>query len=366
VCEVSETNNTFAVSVKLGPDLTISALSAPASGGAGQTITITDTTKNQGGDATGPSRTQFFLSADAALGASDLLLGARDIPSLAAGGTSAGSTTVTIQPGTAAGNWYLIAKADAEEIVTETSETNNTAAKIVPIGPDLDITALTAPGTAGEGQTITITDTTKNVGGGPTGPSRTHYFLSPDGTLNASDAFLGSRDLPSLAAGATSSGSATITIPPGTAVGIWYIIAKADGDEIVAEVSETNNTAAKTIQIGPDLTITALSAPASAAAGATIAITETTKNQGGQAAGPSRTYFYLSTDTTLDGSDILLGSRDVPSLEAGASSSGSTTVTIPLGTAVRNWYVIVKADGEGVVIETLETNNVSARAFKVI
>ena len=366
VSEVSETNNTFALSIKIGPDLAVSALSAPATGGGGETIAITDTTKNQGGDAAGLSQTRFFLSADPTLGASDVWLGSRNVPALASGASSSGSTTATIPAGTAAGNWYIIAKADGEEAVTETSETNNTSVKLIQIGPDLDITVFAAPGTAGGGQSIVVSDTIKNLGGEPAGPSRTDFFLSADGSLSASDTWLGSRDVPALGAGASSAGSTSVVIPPGTAVGTWSIIAKADAEGTVAEVSETNNTSARSIQIGPDMSITALSAPASAAAGQTIAITDTTKNQGGEAAGPSRTHFYLSTDTTLDASDILLGSRDLPWLAAGAASSGSTFVVIPPGTAARTWYIIAKADGEGVVTETLETNNISTRAFKVI
>jgi subtilase family serine protease len=271
-----------------------------------------------------------------------------------------------IPEGTAVGNWYIIAKADGEGIVTEISETNNTYAKLILIGPDLDITALSAPGTTGGGQSIAITDTTKNQGGEAAGPSRTQFFLSTDAVLSASDILLGSRGVPSLAAGGSNSGSTTVMIPEGTAVGNWYIIAKADGEGIVTETSETNNTYAKLILIGPDLDITALSAPAAAGAGQSIAITDTTKNQGGEAAGPSRTLFFLSTDTNLDASDILLGSRGVPALAAGASSSGSTAVMIPEGTAVGNWYIIAKADGEGIVTETSEANNAYSRSFKVI
>jgi hypothetical protein len=54
------------------------------------------------------------------------------------------------------------------------------------------------------------------------------------------------------------------------------------------------------------------------------------------------------------------------SLAAGAISSGSTTVVIPLGTAAGSWYIIAKADGEGVVNETSEANNTFTLTFKVI
>jgi subtilase family serine protease len=366
VTETSETNNTYAKSIKIGPDLVVTAIAAPSTAGVGQSIAVTDTTKNQGGGTAGPSRTQLFLSADTALGSSDVLLGSRDVPSLAAAGSSLGSTSVMIPQGTVAGNWYIIAKADGEGVVTETTETNNTYSKYIKIGPDLALTALAAPSMAGGGQSIAITDTTKNQGGGTADPSRTQFFLSTDASIGVSDMLLGSRDVPSLAAGAGSSATTTVTIPQGTSAGSWYIIAKADGEGVVAETSESNNTYSKYIKIGPDLDITAMSAPASGSAGQTIAITDTIKNQGGGTADPSRTQFYLSTDSTLDASDILLGSRDVMSLAAGAISSGSTTVVIPPGTAAGSWYIIAKADGEGVVNETSEANNTFTLTFKVI
>jgi subtilisin family serine protease len=366
VTEISETNNTYARSIQIGPDLVVTSISAPSTAGAGLSIAVTDTTKNQGGEAAGLSRTRFFLSTDTLLSTSDTLIGGRSVEALAAGASSTGSSTVMIPEGTVTGKWYVIAKADGEGTVTESLENNNTFARLIQIGPDLDITTLTAPSTAGAGQSIAVTDTTKNQGGEAAGPTRTQYFLSTNTTLDASDVLLGGRDVPSLAAGASDPGTSSVMIPQGTAVGNLYIIAKADGEGTVTETSETNNIYAKSIQIGPDLDITALSAPASASAGQSIAITDTTKNQGGEAAGPFRTQFFLSTNTVLDASDILLGSRDLPSLAAGASSSGSTSVMIPQGTAVRTWYIIAKADGEGIVTETSEANNTYARTFKVI
>ncbi|MDH4198724.1 MAG: peptidase S8, partial [Candidatus Aminicenantes bacterium] len=151
----------------------------------------------------------------------------------------------------------------------------------------------------------------------------------------------------------------------GTATGSWNLIAKADGEEVVDETSETNNTYLRTIKIGPDLDVTAISAPTTAGPGQTITVTETTKNQGGGAVEPSQTWFYLSLNSVLDASDILLGSRAVPALAAGASSSASTTVTIPEGTATGSRYIIAKADGEGVVVETSETNNIMTKFITV-
>ncbi|PYU06868.1 MAG: hypothetical protein DMG33_06410, partial [Acidobacteria bacterium] len=61
--------------------------------------------------------------------------------------------------------------------------------------------------------------------------------------------------------------------------------------------------------------------------------------------------------TVLDASAAVLGSRAIPALAPGATSSGSTTVTIPAGTATGNHYIIAKADADNVVTETNKGNN---------
>ncbi|HEX7794325.1 MAG TPA: CARDB domain-containing protein, partial [Vicinamibacterales bacterium] len=82
---------------------------------------------------------------------------------------------------------------------------------------------------------------------------------------------------------------------------------------------------------------------------------------------PSTTRFYLSTNTTLDGADVVLGSRLVPQLAAAGSSSGSTLVAIPAATVPGTYYVIAQTDGDGTVAESVENNNVSViRSIQVI
>jgi subtilisin family serine protease len=365
VPEAVETNNIYARSIKIGPDLDITSLSAPAAASAGQSIVVTDTTKNQGGGQAGPSLTQVFLSANGSLDSADILAGSRSVPALAAGASSSGSITITIPEAMATGIWNIIVKADGEGVVSETSESNNTAMRSLMVGPDLDITALSAPTAAAAGQTIVVTDTTKNAGAGAVGPSLTYIYFSANGSIDSSEIPIGSRSVPALGAGESSSGSTTITIPEGTAAKTWYLIAKADGEGILAETLETNNTFTRTIYIGPDLAVTALSAPASAAAGQTISVSDTTKNKGADAAGPTLTEFYISTNSVLDASDILIGSRSVPALAAGESSSGTAAVTIPQGTAAGTWYIVAKADAGGAVAEIWETNNTFSRSIRI-
>ncbi|MBI3030250.1 MAG: S8 family serine peptidase [Candidatus Rokubacteria bacterium] len=233
------------------------------------------------------------------------------------------------------------------------------------VPPDLVIAAFSTPVSGGAGAALTVSDTTKNQGGGAAGASTTKFYLSTNNVLDGSDVLLGSRGVPGLAAGVSSSATTTVTIPAGTATGNYYLIAQADGDSGVAESQEGNNTSTRFIQIGADLVIAVFSTPVSGGAGAALTVSDTTKNQGGGAAGPSTTRFYLSTNSVLDAGDVLLGSRAIPALAPGASSAGSTPLTIPAGTATGNYYLIAQADGDSGVAETQEGNNTSTRPIQV-
>ena len=285
------------------------------------------------------------------------------MPALAAGTSSSGSTTVMIPSAVVTGTYYLIARADADDAVVETLETNNILTRIVQIGSDLSVPTMTVPARAGAGSSIVVTDTTTNQAGGAAAPSITAFYLSTSGTGGSGDVLLdGGRAVPQLAAGASSTGSTQVTIPAGTASGTFFIIAKADDGNAVSETSETNNTRSRSIVIGPDLFFTSLTlSPATLPAGTNVTVSDTVKNQGAGIAAASTTRFYLSTNSSLDGSDLALTpSRAVPPLASGDSSSGSTSVTIPLNISPGTYYVIAQADGDGVVAESAETNNVVA------
>src|SRR3989304_865761 len=262
-------------------DLVIAAFSTPSTGGAGATISVSDTTKNQGGGTAGPSTTKFYLSTNNTLDGGDVLLGSRAIPALAPGTSSAGSTMLTIPAGTAPGSYAVIAQVDGDSAVAETLEGNNTSARSIQIGSDLIMAALTAPGVTGGGATLTVSDTTKNQGGGAAERATSRVYLSTKAWLEPADALLGSGAVPALAPGASSAGSTPLTMPAGIGAGTYYLIALADADNGVGETQEGNNTALTTIQVGPDLVLVVFTAPFAGGAGATISGRDTTKNQGG-------------------------------------------------------------------------------------
>jgi subtilase family serine protease len=325
--------------------------------GAGETISVSVTTRNAGGGSAAPSTTHVYFSLDWQLGGGDVLLATRPTSELAPGATDTAAISVTLPADAPGGARYLIAVADGANAVVETQEVNNSTYRSVLVGADLGIASFTVPATGGAGLELTLTDSTRNSGGGTSPASSTSYWLSSDGTLGAGDVLLGSRTVPPLAPGAIDTGSLTLTIPAGTATGNWNVFAVADSGSVVPETYENNNSTSRAVAIGPDLQVPNLAGGPNATAGASYAINETTRNAGGGTAAASTTRYYLSLDGLPNAGDILLGSRALGPLPPDASSTADVTLTIPAGTATGWWYVIAVADGDGAVAETLETNN---------
>ena len=366
IAESNETNNVKAGSVAVGPDLVIAVLTVPVSGAAGGSVTVTDTTKNQGGGNAAASVTSFYLSANVLLDSTDVFLGSRTTGALAPGDSDAASTTLSIPAGTSAGGYYIIAKADGTGVVLETQELNNTKnASVTKIGPDLIESSTVVPGVAGAGMSLTVSETVKNQGSDVAGPSTTSFYLSTNLSLDPNDVFLGSRSVPALAVGATSTASTALVIPAGTATNIIYVLVKADANNDVAESTESNNISYGWTWVGPDLSVAALTLPVSAVAGTAISTSDTTRNSGGGAAAATTTRFYLSTNFSFDSADVLIGTRAVPALDPGATNAGTESLTIPAQTAAGLYYIIAVADGDGVVTETGENNNTRAVSIRI-
>ena len=136
-------------------------------------VTVSETTANSGGAAGPATTTAIYFSANTLLDAGDLLVGSRNVPALPAGGTSAGTTTVTIPPDAAPGTWQLLVVADAAGVAAETNESNNVRAAYVRVGPDLRVSSGTAPSKVTAGTAFPVTDTTANVGGASATTGRT-------------------------------------------------------------------------------------------------------------------------------------------------------------------------------------------------
>lgn len=132
--------------------------------------------------------------------------------------------------------------------------------------PNLSATAVsTPPATISSGTTFSVTDTISNVGQAPSGASVTQLYLSDSPSRNGFLFPVGSRTVGALAAGATSSGTTTVTVPGG----IWpntpyYLLACANSTNSVIQATSGNCIASST---------TALFSVAAAQTVTTLAVT---------------------------------------------------------------------------------------------
>ena len=70
---------------------------------------------------------------------------------------------------------------------------------------------------------------------------------------------------------------------------------------------------------------------------------------------------------SLVASEVLLaGNRAVTGLASGASSMGSTAISIPASTVPGVYYLFAVVDADGAVIEAQENNNNALRAIQVV
>jgi hypothetical protein len=240
------------------------------------------------------------------------------------------------------------------------------------LAADLVTTAVSGPPASQNRDTqFSVTDTVRNQGGVTAASSSVLYYLSLDTSRDASDiSFSTSRTVPSLVPGQTSTGSRSVKIPASTPLGTYFLLACADGKGLIAEGNETNNCLASVVRMtvtAPDLRAMALSnPPAAVVRGKSFNVTDTTVNAGTGPAGASLTRYYLSTDARKNSGDVLLsGSRAVPLLLAGATSTGTTSVTVPSGTSAKSYFLLACADDKKAVPESNEDDNCQASSTQV-
>jgi subtilase family serine protease len=353
-------------------DLEVTALGAPPTAHQRQVISVSSTVRNAGLAPSRPVTLRFHLAAGPVPGPGSLLLGSRSVGALKVGALSTATTALTIPAAAAPGAWRIVAVVDEPNASPERNDTNNVRASsdlvVTPYRPDLALTALTVPGTVAAGRPLAITHTVRNHGPAPAGPFAIRFYLSADDTLDATDVLLGTRTLGGLGARAASPTVRSFTVPAGTSVpGDYRVIAVADALEQQIELDETNNSAVSggltVVPYRPELAVTALTVARAAAAGRPLAIANTVRNTGPAPAGAFALRFYLSSDDVLDAADVLLGTRTLGGLAAGASSATTSTFTLPAATAVPASYrVIAVVDALEQQTELQESNNAAVSA----
>jgi subtilase family serine protease len=356
-----------------GADLIISAATTTATAVApGGKVTLSNSAKNQGVTSAGSFIVAFHLSTNTTYGDGDdiTLTATRTVSSLGAGATSTASTSLVIPSTASPGNYYICVMADRDNTVSETNETNNTrctAATIQVVNSDLITTAVTPnASTLSATATLSVTNSVKNqsVAAVPVA-FKVGFVLSPTASYTDPGAVASTttRSVSTLAAGAISTATTTVTFPNTTPPGNYYVCVKADSANAVTEADETNNTlcSAGTVTVPQaDLIMSVVSMTATAVSpGTNVSLSNTAKNQGLFPAGTFTIAFHLSTNASYgDGDDIIITqTRSVTSLAVGATSTATTTLTVPITAPLGTYYVCAMADSANTITESNETNN---------
>jgi len=222
---------------------------------------------------------------------------------------------------------------------------------------------------ADRGSLIDISESIRNSGSASASAFRVSLYLSEDQFIETTDIFLAKRDISSLSVGETSSTVATIQIPAGLNIGTYYVGAIVDDQGSVDEERTDDNTAVSSscvdgalvvtepVEDLPDLTPLSTShSPCSVYRGDTIDVSDSVMNQGNVTSGSFRVGIFLSTDNDIQASsDLLLGYREVGSLDSFETSQGSSPLIIQA--AEGTYFIGTIVDYRGDVTEGDEWNN---------
>ncbi len=216
--------------------------------------------------------------------------------------------------------------------------------------PELAVTAIvSAPTSAGEGSTIPVSwkvsDASTTIAA--PGPWTDAVYLSTKSTLDSSAIRLTSVAAPPtspLAAGASYTDNASITIPGNLATGNYYLLFVADDNGGQAESdagNDSNNVMSQQITLSAaDLQVGGVTGPASGFTGQSVLVSWTDVNNGtAQATGPWVDNVYLASDAQGDNPTLLGGFTFLGSLAVGASEQRTEQVVLPQ-TAGNQWFVV--------------------------
>ena len=397
ILEYDDVNNILAASdptrvVINPPDLVASSVSSSTAAKAGRQLTINYNVTNTGGNPTPQSSwtDAYYLSSDDRIDSSDRLLGSRQRNGVLAP-NQVENTTANLQlPTDRFGSNFILVQSDSGNQVYELNNDNNISSLSIFVEddrPDLLVRSF-APRISNRsispGSSVAFDFEIENQGLGPTfGRSWTdRVVLSSDLIFgNGDDVIVGNYTSPTdLAAGRTYfRRSENLTIPSNTPEGLYRLFLVTDATSSVAELNESNNalissdvtvTTTTDGQLA-DLQVTALTVPTTANSGTTLPISWTIKNTG---VAPTSAFtwsdsVWLSTDSTIDGSDVFVGSfTHYNTLNPNGSYTRSINWPIDIDLA-GNYFTIIQTDSSDSVLERVgESNNktVSSTATNIV
>ncbi|MCA9312504.1 MAG: hypothetical protein KDA21_14920, partial [Phycisphaerales bacterium] len=357
----------------LSPDLVVADIVAPGTAVVGDEITVDWTIRNDGGvAATGTWTDEILQSGDAAAGGDTVLATFQFTGTLAPGETYTQSEQVTLSPNGSGSQWIVVRTDRQNDVAEGLGEANNISVDDVPVdvsAPDLLAISITAPATASVRDAVEVSWEVRNDGDVTIdGSWSDELFISADAAAGG-DTSMGSFGYSgTLNPGETYTQTRTVVLPASAVNQRWFVVRTDSGNDINEGSNEGNNAYVDDVPIsisGPDLVVQAFNAPSAAVFGAEVMVDWIGRNDGSEdTIGNWTDAVYLSTDAAFDSGDRLLRGEPVaasPVAPAGTYAK-SATFTLPLdgSTLDGTYYMIIRANAGGTLIETSSANNVLA------
>lgn len=306
----------LAVDTTPRPDIVISSVDAPGSVMAGAEISVRTLVRNAGrADAEKVSVT-YYLSKTLVTGAWDLVLGSTVISKIASKETTEITPSLKLPDNTSMGRYYIFARADERDSISESNERNNIqfdpAPMMVSVKP-----SITPSKTVPAGTTLTP--------GRTPAPTKTPFPTFPPVTRSLTPTPARTSRVPTP--------TATVKTVPGP-----------DTPEALR----------------PDLSFSSLWCPEQVAAGRLLVISYSITNLGDTQAKPFIIEFYLSKDQVPDRDDLKVGSQYLNRVKPGVQVRQSVGVGLKTTVQEGPYYLLAVADPAGSSGDTSPGNNVIA------
>ncbi len=362
VTEANELNNTHAIQVKVVVpkyDFQIKHVSSQSSiVTPGSWLTLTYYQSDEWNEFATPYLTSnVFLSKDSLRDSTDI-----SISSFAVNHSlGIGSRSAYIPASIDTGEYFLIYYVDEPESYSEINEANNTSLTKIHVTNTSDdhyITEFSITSfTASPGEQLKFKYTLANLLDIDTNDS-TAFYLSSDTILDQTDQLIG-KSIVYINGWSGGSSYTPVILPSSTAIGLHYIIAKADANEHYIETNELNNIAWTPLQVSAasyDIKLVSISPYDYYFVNGEAITSQVHLLNSGTSSVTFQSGFYISADTIFDSSDVLISSESA-NLKPGEEIYYTQSGQVPLMLDTGIYYLLVKSDHTDLYAESSELNN---------
>lgn len=361
-------------------DLRIGGCGSVSINGSVVSINNLVVTNSGDGNAGNGARVGYYLSINNVINTNDYLLGSQVLPALAANAQTTISNSYNISGISIEDGTYKVGMiVDYTNRIAESDETNNTCRDNSPTvvidskPPGVPDLTMSSCGTLTVNQSIaTLSNATvSNVGTLASGAGAVvSFYVSADQNVSGNDRLIGSIAIPSLEPNASANFNQSVNVSSlNLADGVYAVGAIADASSVIAESNESNNSC---VISSPSLIIETQEPPSGNADleitncgtatvnGNAIAINNVVVRNTGVVETEDYSFlgYYLSSDKTIDATDIYLGYDYVNSLVANSQSAESASFNISnIELSDGEYYIGALADFGDRVNEEDEANN---------